>query len=141
MNQKYALVAVIAIVIVLASGIGYYFYSQNKTVGQTPSNTVVNVNTNANITPVNAGTVVKNEEPAADSGYVEIKDFTFSPNTITVKAGSTVTWENKDNAPHTIKSVFFVSSEMPENYKFKYFYIALWRYEWIWNRWFYYYTC
>jgi plastocyanin len=33
---------------------------------------------------------------------VTIKGFAFSPSTITVTAGSTVTWTNTDSMPHTV---------------------------------------
>jgi len=33
-----------------------------------------------------------------------IKDFSFSPRTVTVTAGSTVTWKNADEEPHTVRS-------------------------------------
>lgn len=36
---------------------------------------------------------------------IEIKDFMFYPSTITVKAGETVTWINRDDEPHTVVSV------------------------------------
>ena len=36
---------------------------------------------------------------------IEIKDFMFSPQTITVKSGETITWINRDEEPHTIVSV------------------------------------
>ena len=36
---------------------------------------------------------------------IEIKDFMFSPQTITVKPGETITWINRDEEPHTIVSV------------------------------------
>jgi plastocyanin len=32
------------------------------------------------------------------------RDFMFAPNTIAVKAGSTVTWKNSDDEPHTVVS-------------------------------------
>jgi amicyanin len=35
---------------------------------------------------------------------VAIQNFAFSPATITVKAGSTVTWTNQDQDPHTVTS-------------------------------------
>ena len=40
---------------------------------------------------------------AGDSG-VKISNFTFSPQQLTVKAGTTVTWTNRDDIPHTIVS-------------------------------------
>lgn len=36
---------------------------------------------------------------------IEIKDFAFNPQTITVKSGETITWINRDEEPHTIVSV------------------------------------
>jgi len=33
---------------------------------------------------------------------VSIADFAFSPQTLTVPAGATVTWTNNDGAPHTV---------------------------------------
>ena len=41
--------------------------------------------------------------PAA-AAEVEIDQFAFVPQRITVKAGTTVTWINDDDAPHTITS-------------------------------------
>ena len=35
---------------------------------------------------------------------VKIDDFTFAPQHITVKAGTTVTWINDDDIPHTVAS-------------------------------------
>jgi plastocyanin len=47
--------------------------------------------------------------PPADAGPPEpvqivIKDFMFMPTSLTVKAGATVTWANKDDEPHTVVS-------------------------------------
>jgi plastocyanin len=36
---------------------------------------------------------------------IEIKDFAFNPQTITVKSGEKITWVNKDGEPHTVVSV------------------------------------
>jgi plastocyanin len=38
---------------------------------------------------------------AQDSASVDIADFTFGPNSVTITAGGTVTWTNSDSAPHT----------------------------------------
>jgi plastocyanin len=45
------------------------------------------------------GTLAYGEEPA-----VKIDNFTFSPQTLTVPAGTTVTWKNQDDIPHTVTS-------------------------------------
>jgi plastocyanin len=39
---------------------------------------------------------------AAPAGAVSIDNFTFTPATLTVKAGTTVTWTNHDDIPHGI---------------------------------------
>ncbi len=38
------------------------------------------------------------------SGPVTIDNFSFKPQIVTVKAGATVTWTNKDDVPHTVVS-------------------------------------
>jgi len=38
------------------------------------------------------------------AGAVSIDNFTFAPQTLTVKAGTTVTWTNKDDIPHGVAS-------------------------------------
>ena len=41
----------------------------------------------------------------AKAGFtVKIDNFSFMPQTLTVRAGTTVTWVNKDDVPHTVTS-------------------------------------
>jgi plastocyanin len=42
---------------------------------------------------------------SAKQNKIEIKDFAFNPQILTVKAGEKVTWINRDEEPHTIVSV------------------------------------
>jgi amicyanin len=42
---------------------------------------------------------------AAGASAVTIDNFTFSPPAITVAAGTTVTWTNDDDIPHTVRAV------------------------------------
>jgi amicyanin len=41
---------------------------------------------------------------AADAIAVKIGNFTFGPQELKVKAGTTVTWTNEDDIPHTVVS-------------------------------------
>jgi len=41
----------------------------------------------------------------AKENKIEIKDFAFNPQNITVKSGEKITWINKDEEPHTVVSV------------------------------------
>jgi len=43
-------------------------------------------------------------DTAAPASAVSIDNFTFGPQSVTVKAGTTVTWTNKDDIPHGIAS-------------------------------------
>ena len=43
-------------------------------------------------------------DTAVQPTSVSIDNFTFGPQTLTVKAGTTVTWTNKDDIPHGIAS-------------------------------------
>ena len=65
----------------------------------------------AAITPVSAETV-----------QVSIDNFTFAPQQLTVKAGTTVVWTNKDDTPHTVTSDdnVFSSPVMSTNQSFHY---------------------
>jgi plastocyanin len=53
-----------------------------------------------------------------------MKDFMFTPMSVTVKAGDTVTWANKDDEPHTVVSDtgLFRSAALDtdETYSFKF---------------------
>jgi plastocyanin len=41
---------------------------------------------------------------ANQANAISIDNFTFTPSSVTVKAGSTITWTNKDDIPHGIGS-------------------------------------
>jgi amicyanin len=41
---------------------------------------------------------------AAGAAAVRIDNFTFADKSLTVKAGTTVTWTNQDDIPHTVTS-------------------------------------
>jgi len=41
----------------------------------------------------------------ANKNQIVIKDFHFTPETLTVKSGEKITWINRDEEPHTVVSV------------------------------------
>ena len=47
-------------------------------------------------------------EAAPSPAEVKIDNFTFEPSTLTVKAGTTITWTNRDDIPHTVVSADFL---------------------------------
>jgi len=52
-----------------------------------------------------AGEMKDTDSVGASGTRIEIKDFAFNPQTITVKSGEKITWINRDEEPHTIVSV------------------------------------
>ena len=58
----------------------------------------------------------------ASAGAVSIDNFTFTPASLTVKAGTTVTWTNRDDIPHTVVSTekVFKSKVLDTDEKFSY---------------------
>src|SRR5690348_16933901 len=48
-----------------------------------------------------SGASMTSAAPTSATKTVEIKNYAFSPATLTVNVGDTVTWTNKDTAPHT----------------------------------------
>ena len=51
-----------------------------------------------------AGLVLSVSAARAENVEVKIDNFVFNPQTVTVKAGDTVTWVNHDDIPHTATS-------------------------------------
>ena len=45
-----------------------------------------------------------NDQPSAANAEVKIDNFSFGPETLTVPVGTTVTWTNRDDIPHTVVS-------------------------------------
>ena len=52
-----------------------------------------------------AGEMKDTGTSGAGQNKIEIKDFAFNPQTITVKSGEKITWINRDEEPHTVVSV------------------------------------
>ena len=48
--------------------------------------------------------VTANDQPSGANAEVKIDNFSFAPETIKVSVGTTVTWTNRDDIPHTVVS-------------------------------------
>jgi plastocyanin len=62
------------------------------------------------------------QEKAPASAAVKIDNFSFGPATLTVPAGTTVTWTNQDDIPHTVVSTdnVFKSKALDTDDKFSF---------------------
>src|SRR6202451_3817227 len=69
-----------------------------------------------------ASVMAINDQPSAATAEVKIDNFSFGPQTLTVRVGTTVTWTNGDDIPHTSVSTEGVlkSKVMDTDEKFSY---------------------
>jgi plastocyanin len=51
-----------------------------------------------------ANVTANTQQAASATAEVKIDNFSFGPGTLTVPAGTTVTWTNRDDIPHTVVS-------------------------------------
>ena len=74
----------------------------------------------AGVAILGLGLVTSGGRALADDATIKIANFTFDPPTLTVKAGTTVTWVNADDIPHLVtdKDGKFHSSALDTNDKF-----------------------
>jgi plastocyanin len=51
-----------------------------------------------------AGNVTASAQPTPETMEVKIDNFTFGPAELAVRVGTTITWTNRDDIPHTVVS-------------------------------------
>ena len=66
--------------------------------------------------------VLASAQQKAETTEVKIDNFSFGPGTLTVPAGTTVTWTNRDDIPHTVVSTdgVFKSKVLDTDEKFSF---------------------
>jgi plastocyanin len=66
--------------------------------------------------------LIVNAQQKPETTEVKIDNFSFGPGTLTVPVGTTVTWTNRDDIPHTAVSMegAFKSKVMDTDEKFSY---------------------
>ncbi|MGE5814379.1 MAG: cupredoxin family copper-binding protein [Acidobacteriota bacterium] len=71
---------------------------------------------------VAAGPVVASAQPTPATMEVKIDNFSFGPTELTVAVGTTVTWTNRDDIPHTVVSTdkVFKSKVLDTDEKFSF---------------------
>lgn len=71
-------------------------------------------------TPTSQPAATNTTTPTTTTSNVTIKSFAFTPATLTVKVGTTVTWTNQDSAPHDVKVNNFTSPSLKTGESFNY---------------------
>jgi len=98
--------AIIIIILILIVGAGAYFVFKGSYQSPAP-NTNQNNNQNPPVTGSSESTIL-------------IKNFSFNPSTLNIKAGDTVIWTNQDPATHKIKSDTFNSGDLNQGDTFRF---------------------
>lgn len=94
-SRNSLVVAVLVVVVLVAAGVLLAMRKSDNTKGQYSSNS-----SSMNM-PADQMKSTPNST-ASNQNTVTIKDFAFNPGTITVKAGTKVTWTNEDSVSHTV---------------------------------------
>lgn len=99
MKKTIIIIAMLAVV-----GVGIYFI-----VSKNNSNETTNIpmsNTQSPAIPTTSTVPVPDisSSAAPENITVSIKNFSFNPRALTIKAGAKVTWVNDDSVPHTVTS-------------------------------------
>src|SRR3972149_2430520 len=92
-----------AVVILLVLGVGAFYFIKTRGFVNNPSSPSETTS-----------------QTSETSYIVKIENFTFNPNILSVKAGTTVTWINKDQEDHSINSFYFNSPVLKQGEKFEF---------------------
>lgn len=111
MRKQFSLILGLATVLVTV-GASCSTATNTNTTETTNTNTTTVNNTNSGTTNSSGGAVntsvtinantAPTEEDAATTGTISISGFAFSPTTLTVAPGATITVTNNDSAPHSV---------------------------------------
>lgn len=95
MNRDSLAIIIAAAVVILGGGIAIYSLNQKGAeMGASSSMASMDMHQHAG--------AAEDSGEAVATGSVTIKGFSFSPRTITVKVGTTVTWTNQDGIRHNV---------------------------------------
>lgn len=93
MNSK---IIIIVIIVVIVIGGGAYFLNKNNSSEMQMKNMPIQTQGQKQASPAESSSQAK-----AGKNAVTIQNFAFSPATITIKAGQSVTWTNEDSIGHS----------------------------------------
>ena len=94
------LIIIVIIALIIVGGLAYYFLSMNSL------SDINNTNTNqpsSNNQP-ESNNIITETTSTPKTYDVEIKNFAFSPSSLTIKKGDSIRWTNRDSVDHTATS-------------------------------------
>jgi plastocyanin len=103
MQKTYPFITTKAWLCLLAVSLIVLLAACGGTTTTAPTSTPTTAPTNTPTTgPTSTPTTASTNTPTSTGNSVTIMNFAFSPATLTVKAGTKVTWTNKDTVTHTV---------------------------------------
>jgi len=95
------IIGIVVILLIIAGTIVFISLPMNSQVNSNikSNNQIINTNNQ-----VNENTNSMDNNPSPENYNIAIDNFKFSPATMTIEAGESVTWTNKDSVRHTITS-------------------------------------
>lgn len=97
MSRNLVIAVVVILLLIL---VGWYLMRPKQPTTQTPQPSHTPISTESTASPTATQRAMMQEE----KNLVKITANSFSPQSITVKAGESVTWENTDTENHTVNS-------------------------------------
>ncbi|MBS3092067.1 cupredoxin family copper-binding protein [Candidatus Pacearchaeota archaeon] len=104
------LIIIVIIALIIVGGLAYYFLSMNSlsdinntNTNQPSSNNQPSTNTETNNQP-ESNNIITETTSTPKTYDVEIKNFAFSPSSLTIKKGDSIRWTNRDSVDHTATS-------------------------------------
>lgn len=97
--NKNVLIAVVVIIILLVGGL-FILGRKSSSPSQMENMNMAPTNSTGTTSTTNT-TAPSVTQPSAVGNAVTIQNFSFSPSTITIHPGDSITWTNMDSAPHS----------------------------------------
>ena len=98
-----AIIGVILAILIIGGGaVALVKHNDNKPAAK-PASSATSTPKKATTAASNTSSSAESTAPASTAATVSISNFAFSPSSLTVKKGATVTWTNKDSIGHNVK--------------------------------------
>ncbi|MFA6341026.1 MAG: cupredoxin family copper-binding protein [Candidatus Paceibacterota bacterium] len=105
MSKILKVLGVLVVIVLLGIAFSFLMRSSNNVYTNSTvssSTDVASTSTDKTVTTTTAKPKTVSSQTSTSRVYVDITNFAFSPKALTIKAGTTVTWTNRDSVIHTI---------------------------------------
>ena len=101
-NTKGLIIGIVVVIVAVGGAVA--LTSSKKDTSDSKSSSGYSSSSSSNTNSAAKSEDTSSVKDAVATNMVDIKDYAYSPKTITVKAGTTVTWTNQDSVKHDVVS-------------------------------------